>query len=339
MGKRKRSLTIRHFLLATFVSRKKSSPFAALAAYFAYFSFWKERQRGRGNAYAGDGYAAGFSTSGRRIYPHCPPRYPQSLAFWAVAAVHNSSAPVDMPRKKLHNPAYAVFCPEWGQVARRCGRPGRTMRAPARVAWLSHGERQRPPKESAAPPAAPPAGALPRARRVACRAARRGSPPRPPGCLPCHSPRPAPPPRRALPPRPAAPPAARSLPRSPPLCSPPRPAPPPAAPRGEKALRPPGSPQKDITPPGETHCAGRGRAPGDALRPKRHNAARGDGVTRDRDEGHAGPVAGPAREAPPGAGRQTDGCQTAFSRLCSSMSSLSATRAINSPLVGLSFLP
>lgn len=260
-------------------------------------------------AYEGDGYAAGFSTSGRRIYPHCPPRYPQSLAFWAVAAVHNSSAPVDMPRKKLHNPAYAVFCPEWGRVARRCGRPGRTMRAPARVAWLSHGGRQRPPKESAAPPAAPPAGALPRAHRVACRAA-----------------------RHALLPRPATP-------RSPPLCSPPLPAPPPAAPRGEKALRPPGSPQKDITPPGETHCAGRGRAPGDALRPKRHNAARGDGVTRDRDEGHAGPVAGPAREAPPGAGRQRDGCQTAFSRLCSSMSSLSATRAINSPLVGLSFLP
>ena len=280
--KRKRCLSVRDFLLATFVSRKKSSPFAALAAHF---SFWKERQRGRGNAYAGDGYAARFSTSGRRIYPHCPPRYPQSLAFWAVAAVHNSSAPVDMPRKKLHNPAYAVFCPEWGRVARRCGRPGRTMRAPARVARLSHGGRQRPPKESAAPP------------------------------------------------------AARSLPRSPPLCSPPRPAPPPAAPRGEKALRPPGRPQKDITPPGETHCAGRGRAPGDALRPKRHNAARGDGVTRDRDEGHAGPVAGPAREAPPGAGRQRDGCQTAFSRLCSSMSSLSATRAINSPLVGLSFLP
>lgn len=149
--------------------------------------------------------------------------------------------------------------------------------------------------------------------------------------LPCRAP--------ALCAPPAAPPAARSLPRSPPLCSPPRPAPPPAAPRGEKALRPPGSPQKDITPPGETHCAGRGRAPGDALRGKRHNAARGDGVTRDRDEGHAGPVAGPAREAPPGAGRQTDGCQTAFSRLCSSMSSLSATRAINSPLVGLSFLP
>ena len=210
-GKCLYSMTVRDFLLATFLSRKKSSPFAALAAHF---SFWKERQRGRGNAYAGDGYAACFSTSGRRIYPHCPPRYPQSLAFWAVAAVHNSSAPVDMPRKKLHNPAYAVS----GQNA--AGTPRLRLRC------------------------------VTKSYRAGC-----------------------------------------------------------AAPGGRRLAG------KDITPPG------------------------GDGVTRDRDEGHAGPVAGPAREAPPGAGRQTDGCQTAFSRLCSSMSSLSATRAINSPLVGLSFLP
>ena len=229
-----------------------------------------------------------------------------------------------MPRKKLHNPAYAVFCPKRGRVARRCGRPGRTMRAPARVAWLSHGGRQRPPKESAAPPAVPTAAPCsPAARKES--AVPPATPCSPAALLRCARP------RRA---------ARRPLPAALLSCArPPRPAPPPAAPRGEKALRPPGSPQKDITPPGETHCAGRGRAPGDALRGKRHNAARGDGVTRDRDEGHAGPVAGPAREAPPGAGRQTDGCQTAFSRLCSSMSSLSATRAINSPLVGLSFLP
>lgn len=232
----------------------------------------------------------------------------------------------------LHTPFFAQSGGGWrggagaaaGPCARLRGWPGfpmeggsvRPKRPPRRLPRRPPGLSPAPAGLPAAPPAAPPA-------------------------TPCSPapPRPAPLPRSCAVRSPAAPPAARSLPRSPPLCSPPLPAPPPAAPRGEKALRPPGSPQKDIMPPGETHCAGRGCAPGDALRGKRHNAARGDGVTRDRDEGHAGPVAGPAREAPPGAGRQTDGCQTAFSRLCSSMSSLSATRAINSPLVGLSFLP
>lgn len=49
-----------------------------------------------------------------------------------------------------------------------------------------------------------------------------------------------------------------------------------------------------------------------------------------------------ARARPVGGQRRGDGGTaryTARSRLCSSMSSLSATRAMNSPLVGLSFLP
>lgn len=259
----------------------------------------------------------------------------------------------------LHTPFFAQSGGGWrggagapaGPCARLRGWPGfpmeggsvRPKRAPRHLPCQP--PRPAPPLRAKKAPCHPPRPAPPPRAPALCAPPPRRPPPAPcrapPLCAPppCRPPRPAPLPRSSVVRAPAAPPAARSLPRSPPLCSPPRPAPPPAAPRGEKALRPPGSPQKDITPPGETHCAGRGRAPGDALRGKRHNAARGDGVTRDRDEGHAGPVAGPAREAPPGAGRQTDGCQTAFSRLCSSMSSLSATRAINSPLVGLSFLP
>ena len=241
----------------------------------------------------------------------------------------------------LHTPFFAQSGGGWPAV--RAPRPDHARACAGGLAfpWRAAASAQRERRAACRALRPPRPAPLPRSCAVRAPAA---PPPRPAPPLrakraPCHPPRPAPLPRSSAVRAPAAPPAARSLTRSPPLCAPPRPAPPPAAPRGEKALRPPGSPQKDITPPGETHCAGRGRASGDALRGKRHNAARGDGVTRDRDEGHAGPVAGPAREAPPGAGRQTDGCQTAFSRLCSSMSSLSATRAINSPLVGLSFLP
>ncbi len=218
-------MSVRDFLLATFLSRKKSSPLAALAAHF---SFWKERQRGRGNAYAGDGYAARFSTSGRRIYPHCPPRYPQSLAFWAVAAVHNSSAPVDMPRKKLHNPAYAVFCPKRGRVAGGAGAPaGPCARLRGRPGFPMEGGSVRPKRAPRHLPCQPPCPAPPlRAKRaprhLPCQPPRPAPPPHAKRA-PCHPPRPAPLPRSSAVRAPAAPPAARSLTRSPPLCSPPAP--------------------------------------------------------------------------------------------------------------------
>lgn len=64
---------------------------------------------------------------------------------------------------------------------------------------------------------------------------------------------------------------------------------------------------------------------------------------RGRNRGAARAVVLPAARARPvGGQRRGDGAParyTARSRLCSSMSSLSATRAMNSPLVGLSFLP
>lgn len=64
---------------------------------------------------------------------------------------------------------------------------------------------------------------------------------------------------------------------------------------------------------------------------------------RGRNRGAARAVVlSAARARPVGGQRRGDGAParyTARSRLCSSMSSLSATRAMNSPLVGLSFLP
>ena len=64
---------------------------------------------------------------------------------------------------------------------------------------------------------------------------------------------------------------------------------------------------------------------------------------RGRNRGAARAVVlSAARARPVGGQRRGDGGTaryTARSRLCSSMSSLSATRAMNSPLVGLSFLP
>ena len=64
---------------------------------------------------------------------------------------------------------------------------------------------------------------------------------------------------------------------------------------------------------------------------------------RGRNRGAARAVVlSAARARPVGEQRRGDGAParyTARSRLCSSMSSLSATRAMNSPLVGLSFLP